>query len=65
LINQIKEEHVDYELIYFQEAKHNIVTESTAQLDTHSSTAEKSTVGLKEDSISDRVKEEPVDYEFQ
>ena len=65
-INQIKEEPVDYELIYFQEAKHNnIVTENTAQLDIHLSTAEKTTVRLKEDSISDRIKEEPVDYEFQ
>ena len=65
-INQFKEEPVDYEFIDFQEANHNNnVTENTAQLDTHSSTAEKSTVRLKEDLISNDIKEEPADYEFQ
>jgi hypothetical protein len=64
-INQFKEEPVDYEFIDFQEANHNNnVTENTAQLDTHSSTAEKSTVRLKEDLISNDIKEEPFDYEF-
>jgi hypothetical protein len=44
---------VDYEFIDFQEANHNNnVTENTVQLNTHSSTAEKSTVRLKEDLIS-------------
>jgi hypothetical protein len=33
-------------------------------LDTHSSTTEKSTVRLKEDSFSNDIKEEPTDYEF-
>ena len=64
--NDIKEEPFDYEFIETQEVKHRkIVTENTVQLDTHSSTGEKSTVRLKEDSISDRIKEEPADYEFQ
>jgi hypothetical protein len=40
------------------------VTENTVQLNTHSSTAEKSTVRLKEDLISNDIKEEPFDYEF-
>lgn len=65
-IHNIKEERVDCELLYFKDANHNNhVTESTAQLDTHLSTAKKSTVRLKEDLISDRTKEEPADYEFQ
>jgi DNA-dependent RNA polymerase auxiliary subunit epsilon len=56
---------VDYEFIDFQEANHNNnVTENTVQLNTHSSTAEKSTVRLKEDLISNDIKEEPFDYEF-
>jgi hypothetical protein len=42
----------------------NNVTENTVQLNTHSSTAEKSTVRLKEDLISNDIKEEPFDYEF-
>jgi hypothetical protein len=53
--NDIKEEPFDYEFIETQEVKHRkIVTENTVQLDTHSSTGEKSTVRLKEDLISDR-----------
>ena len=64
--NDIKEEPFDYEFIETQEVKHRkIVTENTVQLDTHSSTGEKSTVRLKEDLISDRIKEESADYEFQ
>ena len=63
---QIKEEPVDYEVIATQEVKHRkIVPENTVHLDTHSSTTEKSTVRLKEDSFSNDIKEEPIDYEFQ
>jgi hypothetical protein len=41
----IKEEPVDHEFIEFQEpSRKNSVTENTAQLDTDSSTAEKSNI---------------------
>lgn len=62
----IKEEPVDYVVLATEEVKHRkIVAENTVQLDTHSSTIEKSTVRLKEDSFSNDIKEEPIDYEYQ
>ena len=65
-LTQIKEEPVDYEVIATQEVKHRkIVPGNSVRLDAHSSTVDKSTVRLKEDSFSNNIKEEPADYEFQ
>ena len=61
----IKEEPVDHEFIEFQEpSRKNSVTENTAQLDTDSSTAEKSNMVFRGDNFINQFKEEPVDYEF-
>ena len=57
----IKEEPVNHEFIEFQEpSRKNSVTENTAQLDTDSSTAEKSNMVFRGHNFINHFKEEPV-----